>query len=388
MIKMYTAFTDEVDDAEDAIDDILSQINLDTLQTNSVGLIYSSHEAVNTGVISSICKMLPFETVGCTTLAGGTNGRSGSIGICVSILTGDDVYFATATSESLSDKLDDIASPVKNAFEMIRSKVSEDPVVFIALSPLITQIGGESISDALYANCGNAMVFGTLCSDSTDDFSESYTFINGEITKNSVQILGIYGNVKARFAVKVFSDEKVQRQKATITKSEGSKLLEVNDKPLMQYLETLGLARNNGIENISVVPFIIGGKDGSPAVARAIYFITPEGYAVCGGRMPEGSSFAVGTLDTEDIFATAKAGVSELMSEEASALLFFPCLSRNLVLGFDVTAEIDLVCNEIGGQIPYTICYSGGESCPMQSTNGELVNCFHNFTFIGCALFN
>lgn len=386
MIKMFTAFTDEVDDSEFAIDEIMSQIDIKDLKKNSAGLIYCSYEAVNSGVVSAICNKFPFETVGCTTIAGGTNGKSGSIGISVSILTGDDVYFATATSKPLTDDLSDIDTPVKDAFKTIRDKVAEDPAVFIALSPLITQIGGEVITDALYAHCGNAMVFGTINSDSTLDYSQSYTFVNGEITKNSVQLLGIYGNVKARFVVKVFNDEKVQRQKAMITKSEGSTLREINDMPLMQYLETLGLARNNGIENISVVPFIIRGSNGSPPVARAIYFITPEGYAVCGGRMPEGSIFAVGVLDVNDIFATAKAGVSDLISDEASALLFYPCLSRNLVLGFDVTAEIDLVSREIGGKIPYTVCYSGGESCPQTNADGELVNCFHNFTFIGCAL--
>ena len=73
-------------------------------------------------------------------------------------------------------------------------------------------------------------------------------------------------------------------------------------------------------------------------------------------------------------------------SKDLNGMILLPCLGRNMVLAVDPLAEIDVVKNLIGDAVPWHLAYSGGECCPVYTKDGQLVNRFHNFTFIGCAI--
>ncbi|MDL2274366.1 FIST C-terminal domain-containing protein, partial [Oscillospiraceae bacterium OttesenSCG-928-G22] len=154
----------------------------------------------------------------------------------------------------------------------------------------------------------------------------------------------------------------------------------------IEYARTLGLTADDGsIEGMSAIPFLVDFGDGTPPLARAIYQVTPEGYASFGGDMPVGATLAIGSLDYNDVIESALTTTkSALETGKENGMLLFPCLSRNLALGGDVTAELKKIHDTLGGRVPHMAAYSGGEICPVYGPDGTPVNRFHNFTFIAC----
>ncbi|MDR2738996.1 MAG: hypothetical protein LBB68_04085 [Treponema sp.] len=69
MIKVLNACTAEIDDVDLAVSEILEQLDVPgNLRNNSIGIIACYYEFIETGVVAEICKRLPFDVVGCTTL--------------------------------------------------------------------------------------------------------------------------------------------------------------------------------------------------------------------------------------------------------------------------------------------------------------------------------
>lgn len=385
-MRMLTASTDEVDEMELAARDIVGQLGLNGhLLKNSVALLFCHPEFIETGVMRAVCDALPFDVIGCTTLGNSIPGKAGIMTLSVSVLTSDTVRFSAAMSKPLDGGVEE---NVLAAFAEAAGNSPVAPSLMIPFSPLMVNIGGEVIAKALFKAAGDTPVFGTTACDHTSAYDRSYTIFNGRAEKASLPMLLLYGDINPRFFLKVISEDKIQKQKAIITDSDGSLLREVNGIPLMQYLETLSISKDNGVENIGVVPFIVDRNDGSPPVARAMYTTMPEGHAVCGGEMPAGSTLAVGRLERDDVLATARKIVREALEAGLpDGLLVFPCMSRNLVLGTGYLAEMEEIDRAAGGRIPYHVSYAGGEKCPDFTGSGKLVNCFHNFTIVACAFY-
>ena len=116
---------------------------------------------------------------------------------------------------------------------------------------------------------------------------------------------------------------------------------------------------------------------------------TPEEYIICAGVVPEGSNIYLGVFDKEDVLYTTGKLMDEAMSdyaENASCMLIFSCMARNLSLGLDSMAELELVMNKVGSSVPFMMTYSGGEICPTQVSDLSAINRFHNNTIVVCIL--
>ena len=385
MVTMLTAFTDEVDEAEFAVQAILEQLDLPTRQLRyAAGLLFCSADFIETGVAKAVCEALPFDVIGCTSLANAAPGGAGMTVLSLSVLTSDTVRFSAVMSEPLTFGLD---ATIRSAFAKARSGEPEQPALVLAFPPLQMEIGSEAIAEALFTVAGDIPVFGQIGCDHTPELNKTATLFNGRAETTSLPLLFLYGDVTPRFFLKIISDDKIQKQKAIITASEDSVLREVNGMPLMRYMEMLGVSKNNGIENIGVVPFIVKPPDGASPVARAIYTITDEGYAVCAGKMPEGATLTVGRLDRDDVLKTAGDTTTQaVQAGRPDCVLIFSCMSRNMALGADYLAEAEVVRAAMGGTCPYLLSYAGGEICPDVNDRGERSNRFHNFTFIACTL--
>jgi hypothetical protein len=209
---------------------------------------------------------------------------------------------------------------------------------------------------------------------------------NGDTWNDRLAIILFCGNFKPLFSVTSISEDRILKQRAIITKSGGNVLMEVNDMPVGAYFESLGLAKNGRLNNAHQIPLIIDFNDNTKPVARTIHTQTPEGYLICGGEVPENCSLTVGSIDVQDIVKTAADAIKVLLAEgRGGGILFFSCAVRNFALGFDNMAEIRTVREEMGTGGAYMFAYSGGEICPVMTSDGKLKNRFHNVTLISCS---
>ena len=383
-MKVLSAYTYEIDRVDIAVSEILSQLNLkENLCKNAVGIVTCYTEYLESGVIKALDEALPFEIMGCTTLASGIVNKSGLLMLSLMVLTGDDVVFSSVLSGSLFDEQE---KPLIDAYNTALAALGESPSMVMTFAPFIHHVGGELIADILDKACGGIPLFGTLAIDHTRDYHESQTIFRGAGYLRECVVLLISGNIHPRFFVASISEQKAQKQKAIITESSGNILKAVNGMSFLEYLHTFKMdLGDDSSEGLNTVPILVDYNDGTPPVARAIYILSEEGNAICGGRMPVNSTLAIGNIDYTEVVESSNRLAEEMIStaEGCNGAMLFTCLSRSLVLGSDALAEINAVQKAISDRIPYIMAYSGGEICPVYNKEGT-VNRFHNFSLIAC----
>ena len=385
-MKMLNAWTVEIDTPEIAIAEVLKQLDMkNNLLSHAAGFITCSYDYVETGIVKEICDALPFDVVGCTTLTNACNAESGTLLLCLSVLTADDCRFSTALTAPLDAHF---KAATAAAFQHAAAQLGDTPKLVLSFLPMTSALGGELILNALDEAAGGTPIFGTTaCDFDTAYYHHSYTIHNGECLRDRMPILLVSGNVSPRFVVTATSEQNLHKQQAIITSSEGSVLKEVNGMRTADYLTSIGLMQGNGIEGMSSVPFVVNYNDGTQPVARAIYSLNEDGSAVCGGVMPEGGTLSIGRMDVADILLTAEQSLGSLLHHQGlNGIIAFPCLGRNMVLGVTPLSEAEKAREVLGDALPWHLAYSGGEVCPVYTDNGGTVNRFHNFTFVACAL--
>jgi hypothetical protein len=251
---------------------------------------------------------------------------------------------------------------------------------------MLQTLTGELQIDELNKAAGGIPVFGTIANEHVPPFINAYTILNGKPERDVMCMVLIGGDFDPHFYVTAISEENIQRQKGLITESEGCVLKKINDIPTFDYILNLGFSKTEDghIQGIAAIPLMVDYNDGTKLAARGIYSLTEETkVAVCGGGIPENGTVAIGSIDLDDVLSTAKSTTESAVKTAKNGMLVFPCFSRNLMLGTDVLAEMDIIAEHAGG-IPYHLCYSGGEIAPVQDSEGTLQNRFHNFSITIC----
>ncbi|MDR2397787.1 MAG: FIST C-terminal domain-containing protein [Spirochaetaceae bacterium] len=379
MIKTISAYTLELDDLALGVSEILEQLAREPLRSHTVGLLSCYDEFIDNGTVKALSDALPFDLIGCSTLAAATAGEAGEMMLCLTVFTSDEVRFCAGVTSSLTEQPE---AALTEAYQKARSLLPSDPALMLLCGPVITQMGGEILVERISAITGGIPLFGTLASHQQLDFSKSATIFNGQSRNDILSFILIHGPIRPAFFGATIPGEKIKSQRAIITKAQDNILMEINHLPVQTYLEHLGLM-DAWVVTVSF-PFLIDYHDGTKPMLRSIYTFTPEGYAVCGGQMPVGAAIMVGNIDYEDVVATTAQTLKELLrAPKPSCILLFSCLTRYLVLGTDSMAELELVRSSLGDRA-YHLCYSKGEICPVYDDHGRLVNRFHNCTLIAC----
>jgi hypothetical protein len=385
MMKMLNACTAEIDDVDLAVSEILEQLDVPgNLLNNSIGIIACYYEFIETGVVAEICKRLPFDVVGCTTLGNSVRGICGLELLSISVLTGDDVFFSSAISAPLDPA--DISSAVQGAYERALNGLKGDPAMILSYAPMMHSLGAVPILDTINRFGGGIPIFGTISCDSTATFRDCRTIYNGQATPDTLALVLLKGNVRPKFYVNTIPDENIQKLTGIITESDGCLVKRVNNMPFLDYLATTGLSKQGVIDSPSSFPIMINYNDNTKPACRALYMLTPEGYALLGGEAPVGAGVSIATMDYAGVLETAESAVKKAVASGViSGLLIYPCLSRNFILEANTDDEMKKIIETLGEHYPHQICYSGGEICPVSTGDGKLLNRIHNFTLVICA---
>ncbi|MDR3255392.1 MAG: FIST C-terminal domain-containing protein [Synergistaceae bacterium] len=386
MLKMLSAATDEIDDVEAAIAELLGQLDLEhDLLKNSIGIVSCHSEFIDSGVVRALCSALPFSTVGCTTLASTTRGSYGFEILSVAVLTSDDVAFSAVLSQPITSG--NVEGRLTDAYGRACSALGGKPTFALAYLPLMTEIGASPVYRCLARLCGNTPLFGTFSCENTMRFLKNRVLWNGECFKDASALVLMSGNVNPRFFTAAIPKKMVQKQRAVITESDGCVIKKINDLTAVDYLVAKNLIDYSDFEAQGIVaPFLTDYHDGTGLVARTLYSFTSDGGAVCGSEIPAGATIAIASLDYSGVIETAKEVTLDLLRvEEKSGILMYSSIARNLVLGINPDDEMTSVLDLLGDDTPYAFCYSGGAICPVKTGDGGYLNHYHDFTFTACA---
>jgi hypothetical protein len=354
-----------------------------------VGLVSCLPSYLDSGVLKAVCDILPFDVVGITTIGTTVTGFDDLTPLTVTILTSDDVIFKAAWTERIDTEDDSI---IKTSFNNTAAGNSEQPALIIAYAPLLMSVGGDFIIRAIDEAGGGVPCFGALAVDDTTDYHNSKVICNGEADQNRLAYVFVYGDVKPRFHLATISQEKISKDKGVVTKSEGVQLIEINGKPVSEFLISQGLKLDeNGIfEGVNSFPYIVDFGDGADPLVRVMFAVTPDGHAVCGGTIPEGATLSVGYFDRDEILKSTDDAVRQIdIDADTHGLIVYSCIGRYFNLDFDPDAEAEKVRQSLAsGGVPFQFTYGAGELCPVPTRDDpdKLVNRYHNCTLIACVL--
>ena len=383
MIKTMTAFTTELDDENLAIEQLKSQLNLDgNLMKNTIGIAACHYEFVLSGTFQAVCDALPFDVVGTISSAQSVPDEFGTLIMTLMVITSDDVEFDKVVTPSLlSEPGQVIADSYKAACR------ADKPALILTFGAFLPQNSGDEYVNVLTEVSGGVPCFGTLAVDDTPDFSNTFVLADGEYHRDKLVMILVYGDIHPKFFVANISEGKILEKSALVTKSAGPVLMEVNERPIIDYFEDLGLVEASGVQYaLTSLPFLLDYNDGTPKVSKIFVMLTPEKYALCAGSMPEGSTLYMASADTKDIMLTSGEAIDSILENlsNTSALLVYSCIGRSMTLGAEQYKEMELLNQKVGGKLPFLMATSGGEICPTQISEEKAINRFHNNAFIAC----
>jgi hypothetical protein len=381
-ISLRSAFTEEIDEADVALQEILDQLEPESLKANSLGILYCYADFVESGVAEYIARELPFDVIGMTSMASASPTGKGLYRLTLAVLTSDDVRFTTASIPSVS--ADDYQQAIAEAWQDAAARADGPPRFVIGFLPFPKDVAGQDILDAFDAVSGGVPLWGSIASGTDMTYADSRTIHNGAVGQNSAVFALIEGAVDPEFVVTSIPERNIYEHKAIITKSKGCVLSEINDMPIVDYLHNLGIVFDQGDQ--TTLPLMVDYRDGSQPVALGIYAFLDDGTVLCGGTMPQGALISLGEIDPQGILETANKSLDKLFALTGSnGFLMLPCVTRFFMLAPRQEDEMEAVMERLEGQLPYVLGYSGGELCPVRTEDGSWRNRFHNYTFTACA---
>ena len=383
MIKMMTAYTEEVDEVEDGLDEIMGQVSFGDLKKNSVGLVTCHIDFAHSGFIGKLCEKLPFDIIGMTTMASANQHGQGMYSLSLSVLTSDDVAFSTGMTGAL--RPDNYRNKIIAAYADTAGKLPGKPSLIFPFFPYLSDLSGALMHRCFNEACGGIPFYGSLATNINVSYERCHAFRNDESDEDGMVMLLMHGPVDPEFVLVSVPTENIRRNRGLVTGSDGCLLKEVNGLPANKYMETLGITLINDAP--IVTPLMVYYEKCTEPVALGMYSVNDDGSIMCGGELPAGASVAIGEITSDGILASAREGMNRVLGcGKRNGAVILPCVSRYVMLVPNQNDEMSIITSMMdeGRTMPFAAGYSGGELCPVPDEAGVLRNRFHNYTFSAC----
>jgi len=393
MMKVLTAQTQELDDLETAVQDILNQLDMgNKLLKNSVGLLFCHLKFIEMGIVGPLCKKLPFDVLGCTSMffatagAADTSVEESDIMLTLTVLTSDDIKFATGVCEPLTES--NAEERIAAMYQKTEASLGGAADLVFAFPPTQLNMPIDRMTAALNRACGGIPIFGTVALDMDAHIRRPGTIYQGTAYPDRIALLLFKGPVKPRFFSLGFPEKSVLAQDAVITKAKGSRLFTINNEPAASFLKELGLIKNHQDGFPPAIPLVVEGVDGSKPEVVVVQDISPDGTLICGKQIAEGGVLNIGAIGANYVLESAGTLFRNIKdSGDGKWLFVISCFLRSIVLGEGSTAEAAVLRRELGSfSGSWLFINSGGELCPRYLESGKTENQALQYAIIACQL--
>ncbi|MDR0885107.1 MAG: FIST C-terminal domain-containing protein [Clostridiales Family XIII bacterium] len=384
MLNVRNAYTDKLDNLNAAVDDILSQLQVDSYKRkHSIVLITCNSEYIDRGLLDILAEALPCEIVGITSVASSSAGGMGIYSCSVTLISSDKIEFSPSYSGVITEE--NMDAVIADTYRTASVGRKEKPSMIFVYAPLVNwNIDCAKVVSALDKVSGGIPAFGSFSIDHTADFSHNRTIYGSEYSWDRVSLVLVYGDINPTFLVASISDQYINPNGGIVTKAEGRTIYEVDHEPFVNFLVKSDLIKEGSLD-IVLSPILIDFNDGARSVMRNIANVTEEGYGIMNSEISVGAVLRATEVNATDVLESAELIFDAVLSvDNAHGMLAYPCASRYAALGDNAYAGMKTAQNLIGNRLPYMMSYSGGEICPVVGANGELVNKLHNSTIVAC----
>ncbi|MDR0641531.1 MAG: FIST C-terminal domain-containing protein [Treponema sp.] len=390
MIKVIVASTIEVSDLDFAVSEITGHIKKEgPLLGNTVGLLFCNFEFIQSGLVKKLGGCLPFDIVGCTSQTFAVQNAGEDFMLTLMVLTSDDVEFSAGLSGPLHQG-DEASLETLYRDLMARGKdPSLDTGLILAFPPRLSAIPGNKVVDILDRVSGGVPIFGSVALDITTVQRSPMTIFNGDHYPDLLVMVLLRGNVQPRFFSHSLPGETHLNRKFTITKAEGNRIISIEGKPAVKYMEEMGLINRTTMDVFYAFPLVVDYDNGESSRAFVISQVDADDNSLISEQdIPQGGTANIGAINGDLVMASTCGLIDQVKKTAGSCngLLLVSCFSRTLALQ-DPLEEINLVIKRMRDwPVPFVFFSSGGEIYPEPNKKGELVNNFHQFTIVACVL--
>lgn len=305
--------------------------------------------------------------------------------VAVMALATQDINWAVGVGQG-ADK--DSFQAGKEAAEQAVKKAKGPLSLFIMLLDGLAENGAAAVRGAQKVLGKDFPIMGGSAGDDFL-FKQTFEYHDKEVLTKSIVGIGLAG--KFSFGVGVKHGWEPIGLPMKVTKAQGAKLIEVNDRPALSiYEDYFGRKADELIkEPIARMAYTypLGmSVEGNPEfLIRAVVIADEKGEISCAAEIPKGSEIRLMIGDTDKAIKAAKEAaenaLSQLEGATPKAIFVFNCVARYKLLGPKIKEEIGAIQNVLGKDVPLIGFYTYGEIAPLGGVLGEdCRSVFHNET--------
>lgn len=391
-VRCATASTTQLDDMDEASDELASTIlKKVAMGARAAGVLFCSIELDLGALLAALRSRLDIPLIGCTTYSEATEDGYFEASASLLVITSDSLSVGLGLGERLSE---DVDAAVTKAYGEARAALGEDPKLIITFPDAALTAKGEAVLDALARkNTGAAPVFGG-CPGDGGRFKQTFQLCGDKVCSDSIPILLLGGDIHPLVITR--SGWIPIGAKARATKVAGNRLLEIDDKPAIDYLKRY-VGNTDDPEILGTYPIAmldesLGADAGRYFVLRSPFSYDKETGAIdLGGQIPQGGVIQMARGTRDDVLGGASDAAGRLVEaandQQLSCVLFASCGARKLMLGMATERELALIRGKLPSGLPIAGFYSYGEMGAIDSTDPRLAAPrFHNTTLVLCGL--
>lgn len=268
-----------------------------------------------------------------------------------------------------------------NSFDKGRSVVEElesDSLNHILILSDGLQVNGDELILGMKSISSNVGITGGLAGDGSD-FNTTFVIRQNEILTGQVVAIGFYGEALTvgYGSMGGWNSFGIERE---VTKSEGSVLYEIDNKPALElYKSFLGAKAEELPLSGLLFPLSIRNRKDQKPLVRTILKIDESNQSLTfAGDIPNGAYVRLMKANVDRLITGAEDSakiVHEVSGEDSDFALLISCVGRRLVLNQLVEEEIEVVREVLGERPVLSGFYSYGELAPFdKGTECQLHN--------------
>lgn len=398
-MQSKVSITYEIDDLEQAADELIQGIDAELLTKKSIcGILFCFSDMDHDELLRLLKERFPYDIIGGTCIAHMDRTGFHDMAASLTVLAADDCEFSCVVSERISSE--NVKDEVRSSYERARASLSGDPGLIVAFPPYDLNIMLDAFTAAFNTVASGVPMIGGIPSYNERNDS-NLTFSKEGAHRDKLVTLLISGNVKPVFVIQNVSGSPVER-KRKVTRSKNNVIYSAGSQSFVDYLREVGLPVEKILETNATLafvshPLLLENVDfegeSSYSFVRSLHKIDlEEGSATAIGAIPEGATVSICSLHTEQIQEAAAKGMSDLVEKmnatpdyTYSTVLAVSCIGRYLLIAPNSGAEADQLLTMLPPGVELTGFYSYGEIAPVRGANGKRRNFAHNESLALCA---
>ncbi len=322
---------------------------------------------------------------GCSSMRGIVNGKGCADCVLAMALSSDEIDFSIGFGKGAAKNP---AGAGKMLADAVKKESAKGQPSILMMFLEAVGVNGSAVVRGIQQGLGEPFpIIGGMASDAST-FTKTYQYYNKQVFVDNAVGVGLSG--KFAYGVGVKHGWESIGLPVKVTKSVGSIVQEVNNKPAIQFFKDFFGEKAKQLEKplsriCYAYPLGMSVKGSDELLIRNAFVATEKGEIICAGEVPQGSEIRLMLGDEEKAIKAAKEAAEyakeQLKGAKPRAIFVFNCAARYMLLGSRADEEIEAIQKVLGKEVPLIGFYTYGEQAPLAGILGlECRSVFHNET--------